>query len=592
MRQTLKKRYQRLSLAGKFSLLSITIIILIMISFTLIVRFFSEKMATEIASDSYIGKFNAVSQNCMNLFSDAERISKILCTDNDIQSWFKGSNKTDTQKYLQAKLLVERRLDYFDALYSNNQFSSISIYNVDGDMINTNNIRSSTQMYSDFFSEFVKGTIQAKWVDLYMQQDDGYDTAGIAYVRPYTDYNTGSIMGYIMVEYLSDILIENFSQLRYGEDGEYVISDYNGNIKIQTGKDENSNIKEEQFFKYSISGNSGKTVIINHRKYLVTASNIDTLQWIMIGLTPVDNLTKKGKTMIELVYLIGFCAIILNSLINLYIAHNITKPLSELADNMERLGTGELQVSVPVRSEDEIGMLAKEFNKMTAQIQNLLNQVYEEQRAKRKFEFSVLQAQINPHFLYNTLNSVCSLINLKKAEEANTMIRAIGQFYRTALSNGKSVIPISDEIINIRNYIQIQSMRYGDKIKYDIDISDEILDKYIVKLTLQPLIENSIYHGVKELDKAGIIVIRGRMEEDKILISVTDNGVGMPKEKSDRLLRTEDMHTDHSFGLYNIHKRLQLYFGKDYGLRIQSELGIGTTATVVIPLNYGGEKEL
>lgn len=586
MRTSLKNRYKKLSLAGKFSLLSIVIIILIMLSFTLIVRVFTEQMALEIASDGYIGRFNAASQNCLNLFSDAERISKLLGTDDDIIQWFNENGELNNQEYVKARMQVEERLDYFDALYMNNHFSSISIYTVDGNMINTNNIRSSSKIYSAYFNRFVKGTADVKWVDLYRLPNNIYRTPGIAYVRPYKDYKTGRIMGYIMVEYLSDILIENFSPLQYGEEGEYIIADYDGNKKILTGKDKNGSIIEEPFFKYAINNESGRTTVINGEKYLVTSSNIGTLQWTMIGLTPVSSLTKKSETMIKVIYVIGFCAILINSVINVLVARNITKPLSELADNMKKLGTGKLHVSVPVRSEDEIGMLAREFNKMTEQIQNLLTQVYKEQQAKRRFELSALQAQINPHFLYNTLNSVCSLITLKRSEDANTMIRSIGQFYRTALSSGKSVISIADEISNIENYIQIQSMRYGNKIQYDINIDNKIMSKYIVKLTLQPLIENSIYHGVKELKVPGKIEISGKIEGDNILLKVKDNGVGIPEEVLSGLLAQNDILHDNSFGLYNIHQRIQLYFGKEYGLRIQSEIGKGTTATVKIPLGY------
>lgn len=586
MKSSLKKKYQKLSLGRKFSLLSIVIIVFIMIVFTFIVRTFSEQMALEIASDGYIGRFNAVSQNCMNLFSDAERISKLLCTDDDIIQWFNGKDELDYQRYLETKMKVEERLDYFDALYMNNHFSSISIYTIDGDMINTNNIRSNSQVYSGYFDRFVKGTSESKWVDLYELTDNDNKMGGIAYVRPFKDYKSGKIKGYIMVEYLSDILIENFASLQYGEAGEYIIADYNGNVKILTGEDKDKIIDEEPFFQYAIDNEAGKTAVINGEKYLITSSNIGTLQWVMIGLTPVDSLTKKSETMIKSIYLIGFLAILVNAAINVLMAHTVTKPLSELADNMEKLGTGKLHVSVPVRSQDEIGMLAGEFNKMTEQIQNLVTQVYNEQQAKRRFELSALQAQINPHFLYNTLNSVCSLITMKRPKDANTMIRAIGQFYRTALSDGKSIIPIADEISNVKNYIQIQSMRYGDKIQYDINIDERILSKYIVKLTLQPLVENSIYHGVKELEIPGKIEISGWIEGDIILLKVKDNGVGIPKDVLSGLLNRSDIHHDNSFGLYNIHQRIQIYFGKEYGLEIQSEVGKGTTTMARIPLNY------
>lgn len=144
----LKNRYKKLSLAGKFSLLSILVIVFIMVLFTLIVRFFSEQMALEIARDGYIGRFEAVSNNCMNLFSDAERISKLLGTNDDIIQWFNENGELNNQEYVEARMQVEERLDYFDALYMNNHFSSISIYTVDGNMINSNNIRNNSKVYS------------------------------------------------------------------------------------------------------------------------------------------------------------------------------------------------------------------------------------------------------------------------------------------------------------------------------------------------------------------------------------------------------------------------------------------------------------
>ena len=188
-----------------------------------------------------------------------------------------------------------------------------------------------------------------------------------------------------------------------------------------------------------------------------------------------------------------------------------------------------------VRGTEELMMLSDSFDHMVRRIQKLMEQVRQEEITLRKTELKALQAQINPHFLYNTLNSVSSLIKMNCPDEAFIMIQAIGTFYRTSLSDGKTLIPLEQEITNIENYIKIQKVRYGNKIEYEIDIENEILQEWIVKLTLQPLIENSIYHGIKEMRGKGIIRIKGWKEKNKVFIQVSDNGLGIPEEKLEEL---------------------------------------------------------
>jgi len=202
---------------------------------------------------------------------------------------------------------------------------------------------------------------------------------------------------------------------------------------------------------------------------------------------------------------------------------------------------------------------------------------------KRQAEVIALQSQINPHFLYNTLNSVCSLIKTGQNDAAYRMIHSIGTFYRTALSSGKVMINIREEMANAQSYIDIQSMRYGEKIRYEIEVGEVLMARSIVKFTLQPLIENAIYHGVKPLDSPGVIRITGAVSDGEVRLSVSDNGVGMEPEKVAALLDAGAEITKTSFGLNNIDRRLKLYFGQAYGLRIESAPGAGTTVTVVLP---------
>lgn len=587
--------YSKLSLAKKFSFLNIVLISFVMLSFVVFLRFFFEKSVLEIVGNEYVQKFEIVSDNCTEILSDAERITKILFTNEDVEAWFLDSGNSDYAWRLKQKMRVESHLDYLEALYPKQQFSSISIFAADGEMVNSNGIRSAAGVYQQLFEEIRERETEPGWLDLYEKREDGYPDGGIAYVRPYRDYPSGQVKGYIIIEYKSELLSRNFTPLQYEETGQYVVADTEGKVKLFSDENMGKDISGEKYFQWAKDGGkSGDTFVLNGEKYFITAAEIDTLNWIMIGITPVSMLMEPGKAMLTLVYVLGICAMVISAALTVCLAHNVTRPLSELARTMESLGQGDLNVSVPIYAEDEIGMLSAEFNKMTGEIKNLVDQVYKEQRDKRKFELAVLQAQINPHFLYNTLSSVSALIKMEKTEDAFRMIRSIGQFYRTALSNGRNLIPLREEVKNIENYLQIQTMRYGDKITYEIEFEEEILETVIVKLTLQPIIENAIYHGVKNAAHKGYIRICGCRHNEDVLIKVEDNGIGMDPEQAEKVLGARKEQEQTSFGLYNIQQRLKLYFGEDFGIAVLGKPGEGTAVTVRIPYEIyegGGEEE-
>lgn len=582
----MKNKYHELSLAKKFSVFSTLIIFISILIFTVVIRFFFEKSVLEITSDGYEQKFDVASESSQKILKDAEKIAKVLLTDEAIQEWFLDDSQ-DTAKRLKQKIQVERRLDYLDALYPDDQYSSISVFDSQGNMVNTNPIRSKSSVYQQFFPIIEELKNEQEWLDLYELKISDYSENGIAYIRYYRDYNSGKIKGYIMLEYRSQLLMNNFAHMKYGTTGSYMISDLEGNVKIKNDEDSRDDISNEAFFLWAReSQKGGKVFWLEGKRCLITTDIIPKLNWLMIGITPIDELTQQGQTIIYILYAIGLIAILFSTYFSFRMAHSVTRPLTRLADTMERFGKGELSANVPVQYKDEIGMLSEEFNKMAQQIQQLVDQVYREQREKRKTELAALQAQINPHFLYNTLSSVSSLIRMDCPDEAFTMIHAIGMFYRTSLSDGKTLIPIEQEITNIQNYIQIQKIRYGEKIEYILDIQPEVMKEWIVKLTLQPLVENSIYHGIKEMKGRGTIAISARREDACVVIRVADNGVGIPADKMENLLSGSKNGKRYSYGLYNIQQRLQIYFGKEYGLTIESAEGKGTSATIRIPVGF------
>lgn len=283
--------------------------------------------------------------------------------------------------------------------------------------------------------------------------------------------------------------------------------------------------------------------------------------------------------------------LLFSTLAALVISGSISKPIHELHKMTKHIAAGNLDVRVESKNEDEIAGLGMSFNIMTQKIKELLARSIKEQENLKKSELKVMQAQINPHFLYNTLDTIVWMAEANKSEQVIEIVRALSSFFRITLSKGKDWIPISDEISHIRSYLIIQKIRYRDILDFKIEVSSDIMEYKILKLTLQPLVENALYHGIKNKREGGTIIIRGfKLDEDKIVFEISDNGAGMTRERLEEIHTElandsmEPMIKESGFGLNNVHKRIKLYYGKEYGLTVRSELKKGTEVLVVIPI--------
>ncbi len=268
------------------------------------------------------------------------------------------------------------------------------------------------------------------------------------------------------------------------------------------------------------------------------------------------------------------------------IAKGILAPIRELCDATEKVAEGDFAVRARIRSQDEISALGLAFNNMTENMQALIDQVREDEEKMRRMDLRLLQEQINPHFLYNTLDTIVWLIESNETDQAVNMVITLSSFFRLVLSKGKEFISIREEEKHIRNYLEIQEMRYRDILEYDIQIDQTVYDYQIPKLTLQPLVENALYHGIKYKRAKGYIHIHGEKEGDSIHLTVRDNGIGMDQAELEFLRREicrPCQETEKGFGLANVNERIHMYFGEEYGLRISSTKGKGTIVEVTIP---------
>jgi two-component system, sensor histidine kinase YesM len=269
------------------------------------------------------------------------------------------------------------------------------------------------------------------------------------------------------------------------------------------------------------------------------------------------------------------------------ISNSISNPIKKLSDITKQVAKGDLMVRSDIQSGAEVKVLSDSLNIMIEKLSNLIETVKIEQFNLREAELKLLQAQINPHFLYNTLDTIIWLAESDKKQEVVDMVGSLSHYFRTSLSKGNDMIALADEEIHVRSYLQIQQFRYKDILDYEIDIPECLKNCLVPKITLQPLVENALYHGIKNKRGKGKITITGKEENGLIVLTVTDNGLGMLGERLNQVvkgLKKIDENREKDFyGLYNVNERIGLYYGFNFGLKIRSVYQEGTEVDVCIP---------
>ena len=324
--------------------------------------------------------------------------------------------------------------------------------------------------------------------------------------------------------------------------------------------------------------------------YAITS--VEDSSWRVVGVSFVDELVNRSvREMIGIS--VGLAGLVLAAalLTSWILSRMLSRPLRGLASAMERFERDADHFSYrPVRGTREVRELSQSFGHMVLRIQQLMSTVRQEEINLRKTELKALQAQINPHFLYNTLDSIAWMCERGRNADAVNMVHALARLFRISISRGHELIPIAKEIEHAESYLQIQKYRYKNQFTYEFDVDPECLDYYCNKITLQPIIENSINHGLDLLVEEGRIQVEVLQDGEDILFRVRDNGVGMSQEQVDAILE-QDPEDRTGIGIRNVNDRLRIYFGAPYGLRITSELDVGTCVEIRMPKVKEGEYE-
>jgi two-component system sensor histidine kinase YesM len=376
-------------------------------------------------------------------------------------------------------------------------------------------------------------------------------------------------------------IVDVITPTTLGAEGRFTIYDKDYGVVYTS----NSKYQDEaiSFIKSLVIGS--KNITFQGHNFYLHAATISNTTWRVAIFINRDAVTQTVTSFAFYIFLIGAAMIILFLVIIVLVTNSVTRPIKQLQNEMAEIESLNYGASLHsfTRGPREVEELNDSFNSMMGRIHELTNSVVAEKEEQRKSELKALQNQINPHFLYNTLDSIIALIDKGENAKAEDMIVALSKFFRISISKGQNVIPLANEIEHARNYLLIQKMRFGDSFSYDIETEPGLEQYYVVKLILQPIIENSIGHGIKE-DEQGHISIRVYSDGDLIKFEIKDNGYGMTQEKVDELVASfKDDTVYKGVGLKNVYQRIRIYYGTRADVLIHSDEDVGTTVTIVIP---------
>ena len=397
----------------------------------------------------------------------------------------------------------------------------------------------------------------------------------------------------LLIEMAYQGLDEVLDEVTLGNGGYIYLMDSKGEIiwhpkfeLIASGR-----VKENNLVAAGYDDGSREEVFNGTRQTVVTKT-VGYTGWKLVGVikgTGISlNMLKTRLFIVFVILLIIFIVILINS----YISFRVTNPIRELEKSVKELEEGNLDADIYMGGSYEVQHLGKSVQDMKFRIKGLMQDIVNEHEEKRKSEFDSLQAQINPHFLYNTLDIIVWQIENEKQSEAVHTVTALARFFRLSLGKGKNIVTVKDEIDHVKNYLMIQHMRFKNKFDYEFDIAEDVLELPSLKLMLQPLVENAIYHGMEFMDGDGLITLKAWREEDELYLSVADNGLGMTEDKVEMILTGKSSSGNgrgSGIGVKNVNERIKLYFGEAYGITIDSEPDEGTT--VIIHLPAKDEKE-
>lgn len=555
--------------------------------------------STEIISDKIQESINnnieQVKLNIDDVLENSKAVLNVFILNNDYKKLFKRNMRVDSpEDFEQIREVMD---DLYNLAKSSGKIDSIYVYDINDKIL----ITSSGTAFEDpkfsqsfIFGEAVEKGRTGEWIinsqdqGPYTVQNDNF----VTYVMPIRIYEEELNVGYVFIninektiyKYLEGITFNGSGNMMIANDKAEIISfrdkSFLGKNKIPDYYYDSLNmLKIREDFPLKING--GNTLVFMEQS---AASKL-----CYFALVPISSINKEILTLRNIIILVCIFTVLFALVISFLFIRSIYEPIDRLVMSMKKLVIRhDFDYFITEKRKDEFGILYNSFNEMVTGMKQLFNQLFEEKLRKKEAQLKFLQAQINPHFLYNTLNSIYYISKLHGIKEITELSYSLTNFFRISLSGGLEFITVSEMLVQINYYQRIQNIRYKDQFELSTDVDQELLDYAVLKFLLQPLVENSIIHGMKNMQKKGIIEITGYVINNNLKFVVRDNGLGISQEGLEKIQHTlsqtsDDIEVKDMFALRNIHRRIRLHYGEQYGLRIFSTAGEGTVVEVILP---------
>ncbi|NLG90016.1 MAG: sensor histidine kinase [Clostridiaceae bacterium] len=425
------------------------------------------------------------------------------------------------------------------------------------------------------------------------------DRESIILIRAVKSLETGNQIGYILMRVDESKISSTFRGIDIGAGSQLFVLN-SDNIVVSTAGDyaqvalpyhepdilnEINKASDDRSFKCKIGGDS----------YLATFTKIQQADWYIVALIRFDYLYSESVHLLYNIFIIGICFLLFALFLNYIMSRSIVTPIRQLVHGINSFKNGELDISIEDKNNDEFSELNRCFNEMTTEIKRLIQDIKRQETQKKELEIRALQAQINPHFLSNVLNTVSYIASVKKEDNIVKLVDSIVNLLNGCMKNDNSQITVEEEISLLKSYITMQEYRLFGRFSVEFNIDSSVLSCLVPRFLLQPILENALIHGIEPSCKKGLIVIKGFRQDDRLYFSITDNGIGMSQEQIDLLLQSDDHNRNsrlHGIGISNTQDRIKLLYGPKYGLEINSVKGVFTTVNICLPfitVNKGGE---
>ncbi|MDU0200395.1 sensor histidine kinase [Paenibacillus sp. PFR10] len=504
----------------------------------------------------------------------------------DIVRYLESNKGTETTISFDDRVTVE---DFAKRVYANGRvdISGLTLYRLSGGtytaMLEEQANYSLKKVENEPWYPKVSTTGKVVYIGTYNK--NAYDTTNQVYsfARKIRSVDTGRVLGYLVLDVDKNI-IRNKIETISNDKKNIMIVDSEGALIYKSA---DSWVDLDKVQQYQGTG----TVIYKQGQDTELLSYYTSLNtgWTMIEMVPLASLLQDTVNVRNYIILIGVVCLLLAVILFTALAFRITNPIGELRNLMKKVVLGDLDVSIPIRSRDEIGQLSQSFNLMVSKLSDLGYRLYESEIREKNAQISALQSQINPHFLYNTLGSISMYAEIQGNREVVKMTNNLSKLLRYSINSHKSQVPLNMELEHVKGYMAIQQIRFEDKIQFRVDIEPELLVYSVIRFILQPIVENSIVHGFEKGSGYGTITLTGKKQDDTMVIIIQDDGAGMSESRLQQVLQKQFDFTPNEegtggHGLMNVHRRIVLRYGHPYGMKIESLLHRGTTIILTLPL--------